>query len=108
MKSQGSAAQTAMQGDLFFLHLVEDLAEQGENGRGEEEGKANEDDAMDGMDGGETGNAGADLEEKVCWKLASYFRNTVPALLSYAQFLCNAEYVWFLPLTDGLFRKIQH
>lgn len=90
MKSQGSAAQTAMQGDLFFLHLVEDLAEKGESRKSEEEGKASEDDAMGGMDGGESANTGADIEEKVCWKLASYFRNTVPAILSYAQFPCNA------------------
>ncbi|KAI4232608.1 MAG: hypothetical protein LQ352_008321 [Teloschistes flavicans] len=64
VKSQGNTVQATMQGDLFFLHVVEDLAEEAESERGGDEGKASEDDAMDGIDGGETTDTGAGLEEK--------------------------------------------
>lgn len=100
VKSQGNTVQATMQGDLFFLHVVEDLAEEAESERGGDEGKASEDDAMDGIDGGETTDTGAGLEEKVCWKLSWCFPNEILGLLCHAQFLLR-----FLPLTDGLHRK---
>ncbi|KAL8684977.1 MAG: hypothetical protein Q9218_008046 [Villophora microphyllina] len=63
IKSQGNAVHAAMQGDLFYLHVVEDLAEKGEGDEGNGDTNGVEDDARDGLDGvdGGQGDAGAGL-----------------------------------------------
>lgn len=92
-KNPVQAMQGAMQGDLFYLHLVEDLVGEGRGGSGgvgeeSEKGRPNEGMLMNGEDGEDEAGANAVTEVR-----RSFF---------FHRYNATAESIFFKDLQRGL------